>query len=384
MDDTVLTNRDGESVEPPPNSLSREVYLQWRSPRFGKSNPERLNNPAWLWAIQSGLNAYQINEYFRGPSSFDEGPGWCFDRFGQSCTHLEDGRIIFIGGEHEDYYDPDFKIYNDVVVKHPDGRIDIFGYPPEVFPPTDFHSATLVEDKIFIIGTLGYTLDRVVRETPVAVLSLEDFSISKIKSLGTPPGWIHSHVARLSEDQKSLVIQLGKLIREDPNGSFIDNIDDWNLSLADYRWERLTKRDWRRCEVLRIDRKRIHLFEYEMERFNEKHAVYLKPTEATIISNLPQLFPSLKQQLGTNPDFEVFAKLYIPVVKHEIRPEIESEHRIHRIAIDGVVVRFVAGEDSIQMTVEGELLESTVESIAGELRDKLAVLENSPCEIVQI
>ena len=41
-------------------------------------------------------------------------PFWSFDRYGMSVTHLEDGRIILIGGEHEDYYDPYFFIYNDV------------------------------------------------------------------------------------------------------------------------------------------------------------------------------------------------------------------------------------------------------------------------------
>ena len=72
-------------------------------------------------------------------------PVWCFDRFGQSMTILPDGRRIFIAGEHEDWYDPDFFIYNDVVVISTNGDIEhIFGYPIEVFPPTDFHAAAYV------------------------------------------------------------------------------------------------------------------------------------------------------------------------------------------------------------------------------------------------
>jgi hypothetical protein len=38
-------------------------------------------------------------------------------RFGNAC----------IGGEHEDYYDPDVHIYNDVVVLGPGGEIEIYG-----------------------------------------------------------------------------------------------------------------------------------------------------------------------------------------------------------------------------------------------------------------
>ena len=71
-------------------------------------------------------------------------PVWSFDRFGQSMNILPDGRV-FIAGEHEDDYDWDFRIYNDVVVAAPNGDIEhIFGYPPEIFPPTDFHAAVFV------------------------------------------------------------------------------------------------------------------------------------------------------------------------------------------------------------------------------------------------
>jgi len=57
---------------------------------------------------------------------------------------LPDGREVLIAGEHEDYYDPDFFIYNDVVVRAPDGKFAIYGYSKEAFPPTDFHTATLL------------------------------------------------------------------------------------------------------------------------------------------------------------------------------------------------------------------------------------------------
>lgn len=50
---------------------------------------------------------------------FRNGPTWCFDRFGRSTAWLPDGRVVLIAGEHKDSYDPDFCIYNDVVVIQP-------------------------------------------------------------------------------------------------------------------------------------------------------------------------------------------------------------------------------------------------------------------------
>ena len=129
------------------SAVNRELFVKWRTPSFGSANPERMNNPVWEWLVRSKLSAYQATQRLRGPSALKAGPGWCFDRFGQSSTKLPDGRVVLIAGEHEDAYDPDFYIYNDVVVQHPDGSLDIYGYPRDEFPPTDFHSATLVSNR---------------------------------------------------------------------------------------------------------------------------------------------------------------------------------------------------------------------------------------------
>src|SRR5262245_3818627 len=158
MDDEDDDLEDADSK--PDASVTAELFRQWRSPRYGRTNPERMNNPVWEWLVRTRISGYAANQEFEGPSSFDAGPCWCFQRFGQSKTQLTDGRVVLIAGEHEDFYDPDFFIYNDVVVKHPDSTFDIYGYPRHVFPPTDHHSATLVGDRIILIGSLGYTDER--------------------------------------------------------------------------------------------------------------------------------------------------------------------------------------------------------------------------------
>jgi hypothetical protein len=99
-------------------------------------------------------------------------------------------------------YDPDFYIYNDVVIQRPDGRIDILGYPRGEFPPTDVHTATLVSNRIVVIGSLGYPEERRPGETPVMILGLETLSVSPVHTSGTAPGWIHSHKAVLSTQSR--------------------------------------------------------------------------------------------------------------------------------------------------------------------------------------
>ena len=242
--------QDWDGNDPPLDpAVTPELFREWRSPRFGCANPDRMNNPVWEWLVRTRLNAYPSTRRLRGPSAVDAGPGWSFDRFGQSSTRLADGRVVLIGGEQEDAYAPDFYIYNDVVLEHRDGRIDIFGYPRDVFPPTDFHSATLAGNRIVIIGNLSYLEDRRPGTTPVLSLDLQTFAIAPVQTSGAPPGWIHRHSAILSEDGTSILVQGGNL---DPCGedrSLVENIDAWRLHLGDWRWQRLTERPWRRFSL---------------------------------------------------------------------------------------------------------------------------------------
>jgi hypothetical protein len=111
---------------------------------FCRANPEQTNDTFCIAMIRSGVNAWSAAQYFKDGETESDKPVWCADRFGQSLILLTDGRIVEIGGEYEDWYDPDFSIYNDVFVYDTRGGIQIFSYPKSAFPPTDFHTATLV------------------------------------------------------------------------------------------------------------------------------------------------------------------------------------------------------------------------------------------------
>lgn len=126
-----------------------------------------------------------------------EGPAWCASRYGQSATFLPDNRMILIGGEHEDYYDPDFCIYNDIFMINEQGEITIFDYPESAFPPTDFHTATLIGDHIWIIGGLGYKELRL-PECPIFRLNTKSWNIERLAGSGDAPPRLYSHRATIT------------------------------------------------------------------------------------------------------------------------------------------------------------------------------------------
>jgi hypothetical protein len=71
---------------------------------------------------------------------------------------------------------------------------ELYRYPKEVFPPTDFHTATLLDKYIWIVGNLGYMHERGT-VTPVYRLDINTLAINKVEIDGESPGWIYKHTA---------------------------------------------------------------------------------------------------------------------------------------------------------------------------------------------
>jgi hypothetical protein len=364
--------------------VTPELFREWRSPRVGRANPERMNNPVWEWMIRTTSSAYAASQHFGLPLEETVDPRWSFDRFGQTSTELSDGRTVLIAGEHEDSYDPDFYIYNDVVVRHPDGGIDIFGYPTDVFPSTDFHSATVVGNRIIIIGRLGYMAERRPGTTPVEVLDLDTMSMTPVGTTGAPPGWIHRHEASLSEDGTGIIVRRGKIVRGDGHAQqLVENPDDWRLDLSMWEWTRLTERPWTQWRVSRMDGRPNHLWQARSAwmlsggRWAKEHR---ESMEAMIRGQIEQL----TSDYGVAPDLSLFGNLYKPPVNHESIADVADEHGVHRIVVDGVGVRYIEAPHAVQIIVEGDLPASVVTSITSDLRDKLATLENTEYVVATI
>lgn len=265
--------------DPPPaevgtmnTGITTDEYFAQKDPRFGSANPERMDVPFWRLMVRTGWTAWTARMHFdvacreymqrlkevlppnyqdlqkmsaeqqaalsaRLPRYKYGGPVWSFARFGMSETELPDGSRLFVGGEHEDWYDPDFYIYNDVIVVRPSGDVEIYGYPRELFRPTDFHSATLVGDSVYLIGCLGYWGTQPLGETPVYRLDLGAFALEAVPTHGDLPGWIQEHQAVYDPAHHAIRIRGGKvLLRFEGRRTRRQNRKTYWLDLAANTW----------------------------------------------------------------------------------------------------------------------------------------------------
>lgn len=177
----------------PPVHISRHMFAAQYQVRRGKANPEIVDIPFWREQIRTGNSGFLGKVAAVGRAVQTNAPIWSFERYGRTATRLDDGRLVLIGGAHQDRHDPDYCIYSDVTVIGAHGAITQYCYPTAAFPPTNFHTATLVDDGIWLIGNLGYEGSCVRGQTQVMWLSLTDFSIHKVATSGHPPGWIYGH-----------------------------------------------------------------------------------------------------------------------------------------------------------------------------------------------
>lgn len=211
--------------------------------RYGRANPEKVYSPLWEMVARRNWSGYQLRQHLgldadsaieRGSAYRDSipGPFWSWKRYGRTRTSLQDGRVIRVGGEHEDWYDSDFCIYNDVTVTSPGRGIAFYLYPKAVFPPTDFRTATLVGDEIILIGSLGYRDLRRVGETQVLKLDTRSLRITPVATRGEPPGWISGHKAEL--EGASIRITGGKVVT--PTGGPRPNAAAYVLKLSTMTW----------------------------------------------------------------------------------------------------------------------------------------------------
>jgi hypothetical protein len=251
--------------------IGEEQYHAQKMRRFGTSNPERMDVPFWVFMVRRGAIAFrarmQFDTVFRqymdayrqrrereeaGEVVADEPelphpgygpPVWCFHRFGMSLTRLPDGRVLFIAGEHEDFYDPDFCIYNDVIEIDPELRVAIYGYEEELFPPTDFHTATLVGDShVYIIGNLGYLEARQPGVTPVYRLDTTTMQIDWVDTRGANPGWISRHHAVYDPKRHAIHVSGGQIFRSGRGQrSLRDNHRSYWLDLTTMEWSRSSR-----------------------------------------------------------------------------------------------------------------------------------------------
>lgn len=344
--------------------------------RFGTTNPTPMNGPFQLVMVRSGVNAHAARRRYGLP--WEHPPVWCADRFGQSITALPDGRFVLVGGEHEDFYDPDFCIYNDVWVVDADGQITIYGYPEDVFPPTDFHTATQVGDHLILIGALGYGPRRHAGHTPVYRLDLHTFQIERLNTVGDLPGWIYKHEATLTADGQ-IDVEGGQRLHP-TRGRFTVNPHRFTLDLTTLRWTRLDDPSAPRWEMQRTDGARHHLVRCRMAWHRLSGRTIADPLRPTWLDRPPR--PDDEPWQPPAPDdLRLIDTLYLPDGAAFVSETSEVE-TVTVIRFDDVEIVFTEGRPAIQAEARGPLSPERLAALQAHLLDHLRQLEGVPWEVV--
>lgn len=379
------------------HGVTRAIFDEWRSPRFGTSNPTNLTNPFWVWQVKTKIKAFwvlrEILSEKEMANSWDHPspkPTWCMDRWDKTLTHLPDGRLVFIGGWDEDKLYNLFAHYNDVVVIEPSGQVTIYGYPEECFPSTHKHTATLVGHEVVIIGNREFSGNRDLKTRFVYVLDVRTFVMRRVETRGAILPAISGHEANLASDGKSIRIT-GGIIDRGHDLSDVENIEDWSLDLSTWSWTMLTHRNWPRWEFRRDDGRSNHIWNFR-HCLREKKMLedYLRsnPLLAWRLSLKEKLESSLKENLdkvGQPLDLKLIASLYRPSIPHEPVIDDGDEVDLKKIRMDGILVRFTEdSSDGIQMTVEGNLPAFTTQIVIDEILAKLKLLENAEWKVEPI
>lgn len=304
-----------------------------------------MDVPVWEWMVRTGNNPYVARKSLGLENNYDLpwNPDWCFDRMGTARVEMPHGRVITVAGEHEDFYDPDFCIYNDVVVQNGDA-VEIYGYPRTTFPPTDFHTATLVDNSIYIVGSLGYPDERGGSLTPVFRLDTNDYRIDRVETTGESPGWIHKHRAEFLADIGVIEITGGeRVLGHGDSERFRDNFDIYHLRVVDGTWQRVTDNSgWR---------------QFSLEYTDDERTV---------------------GDLGWYTG-EVLKELGYPCELYENDEDVEAlSDRGHVIVIDGVRVLCADRYEEFRVTIQGELEQALVD----DLLSKLTVLARGTHRVV--
>lgn len=219
--------------------ITLEELIHFGEPREGISNPEIIQNNFYTEMIITNASPSKVNWQFENdkyvPDKKKKYPRlWTNNRLGQTITELKDGRTIFIGGEYEDFYDPFFYIFNDIIIYEPNGEKKVLLYPYKDFPPTDFHTATLIGNQIYIIGRMGFDIPED-GSTPVYILNTDTYKLRELKIRNKIDGCVNSHQSELTSN--GIIIHSGKILAKNKNMTVFT--EKYLLNIKESRWIKL-------------------------------------------------------------------------------------------------------------------------------------------------
>lgn len=339
-------------------TITPQLYLANCKRRFGVANPERVDSPVWEWMVREDHNPYSARKALGlepdfGSCELERNPDWCFQRMGAAAVTLPDGRELSIAGEHEDWYDPDFCIYNDLVVKRGDD-VEIYSYPREVFPPTDFHTATVIGKTVWLVGSLGYPEERGGRDTQVFALDTDTYHIRRVLHRGQSPGWLHKHKAALQADGGAIEIRGGEA-RLEKNGKedWRTNFDVFLFDTQTCTWTRATDHSsWRQFRLR---------FEANFD-------------EADMANRMRWYTGEILDELGYPAQ---------PVEQPDFEDEEPSRDSVRRFDVEGVTLSVEDRYNELRVVFEGVLAPALVNELLSKLKGLLLSTNRNVTEIIE-
>ena len=281
---------------------------------------ELNKNEVFHWLIKSNIIwVHELQEYLHNQKFDLKEPFWvaAHNRLGSSHVSIFNKYIdvIDIGGntaahdwkwyDYNDYYNPDFKIYNDVCIKA-DGlkKIELWSYPEEQFPPVYNHDT--VYDKnmnlVYITGGLGLGERQRKNITEIYQLNLETKDIEHVDTLGESPPCLHNHHTKMW-NYDLIEMRDGNILK---NGKAIKNLYVWYFNLKTKTWLKQKQEIYQHWLITSSD---------SDELFLDISKEILKMEDEIFYSS--EFIEEHKQDIfkyyGYVPDYQTYLNLYRPV-----------------------------------------------------------------------
>lgn len=257
------------------------------------------------------------------------------------------------------------------------GSTEFYGYPTDIFPPTDFHSATLFGDEIFIIGGLRYPDERDPSATLVFRLQLSDFSMQVVKTCGNTPSWLYDHSAELDEARHTIVCSGGKVTHV-PTGRTVENLTTWEFDLTTNTCSSLETKPFQRWILVRED-----------EGYNELWSIeqVARASRSARKDDFSEKYRADFAARGHEVDADVFEARFTPPFAHtpiETADPYGDNYRVHRFVVEGAVVRISEEMHEIAVTVEGEMSPDLLASLESFGLETYSAIEGVPYKSIRL
>ncbi|ELW85330.1 MULTISPECIES: hypothetical protein [Acinetobacter] len=272
------------------------------------------------WLIKSNIIwVHELQEYLQNQKIDLNEPFWvaAHSRLGSSHVSIfnKDIDVIDIGGntaapdwkcyDYKDYYNPDFKIYNDVCIKA-DGlkKIELWNYPEEQFPPVYDHDTVYDKNKnlVYITGGLGSGERQKKNITEIYQLNVKTKDIECIDALGESPPCLHNHHTKMW-NHDLIEMRDGNILK---NGKAIKNLYVWYFNLKTKTWLKQKQEMYHHWLITSSD---------SGELFLDISKKILKMEDEKLYSS--EFVEECKQDIfkyyGYVPDYKIYLNLYRPV-----------------------------------------------------------------------